>query len=130
MREYIYRYPEISSERYRELLYFCKQYDEYKQKVKNSYDLSGIILSDMPKGNVELSCTEKKALKAIKYGEYIEMIESSAKKAGRNSGNIAESLIKNICYGVRYEYLNCCISRNSFYKARRSFFCILSDKKC
>ncbi len=130
MREYIYRYPGISSERYKELLAFCRQLDEYKQKIKNCYDISAIAISDIPKNNGGVvSSTEKKALEAIKYREYIEMIESSAAEAGRNNNSIAEALINNICYGIRYEYLSCCISRNSFFRARRRFFCALSEKK-
>ena len=129
MREYIYRYPGISGERYKELLAFCRQLDEYKQELKHCYDISAITISDMPKGKGVSSPTEKKALKAVKYREYIEMIESSAAEAGKNNNSLAEALIKNICFGVRYEYLNCPLSRNSFFRARRSFFYILNEKK-
>ncbi|MBR3767544.1 MAG: hypothetical protein IKL10_04805 [Clostridia bacterium] len=129
MREYIYRYPGISSERYKELLAFCKQIEDYKRELKNCYIYPPITASDMPRQNEVSAPTEKRAIKAGKYREYIEMIESSANEASNNNSSISAALIQNICYGVRYEYLDCFLSRNSFYKTRRKFFSILSEKK-
>ena len=129
MREYIYRYPEISAERYKELLAFCRQLDDYKRELKNCYVLSAVSTSNMPKDNKISSPTEKKAIKAIKYKTYIEMIEDSAKEAAGENIDIAKALMQNVCYKRRYEYLDCPILRSSFFNIRRRFFCILSEKK-
>lgn len=124
---------EISSYAYRELLYFCRQYPENKEKIRVLENLSASKITAMPKGSDVGNPTESKALKAVKLRAECEMIESIAHAviAVPDGGDqVYKSLVRNITEDdVAYEVLNPPIGRNQFYRLRRMFFYYLALEK-
>jgi hypothetical protein len=93
----------ISKNRYRELLYFCRQYSEWKEDVKN----------------------QKEGYKIKK--EYIAIVERAAVKTDLV---LSKQLLDNVTEGICYEQLGeVLINRNDFFSLRRKFFYILDQEK-
>ena len=129
MRTYIPHWESISKERYKELLAFCRQYDEARQKLGGCYSLASPALTGMPKTKSKVSSTERKAELAIRYRQHVELIESCARAACGNNAELTRAMIENVCRGVRYEYTAAPVSRVTFLRARRRFFEILDERK-
>lgn len=116
----------ISKARYNELKYFCKQYQEKKDELKNSYGLSTMVSNGLTSINHISKPTEERAIKNVMLRNDIEMIEETAKEADQH---ISPWLIKNIVDGIPYEWMDVPLSRTKFYDARRYFFYLLSQKR-
>ena len=121
---------EISPDKYRELLYFCRQYDELKDKLLSCYDIRAVRLSDMPKSGRISNTTEHNALTSEKLSKSISLIEQTAIEA---DAELYQFIIDNVARGTSYEYLrNACnipCGHRKFYLTRRKFFFLLSKKK-
>ena len=95
----------ISKYAYRELKYFCKQYDE---KIRLLYDAK-----DGRKN--KLRCD-------------IELIEQAAIEAAGAASY--RYLLLSVTQGIAYEYLsNPPFGRRQFYQMRRKFFYLLHEKR-
>ncbi len=118
---------DISWRRYRELKYFCMQYNEKKEKIKSIVGLSAVNYSGTPgaKG-VFHSQTETQAIKIAGLRNDIKLIDDTAMEA---DSTIYKQLLENITDGVPYEYLQVPCGRRQFYRARRKFFYLLSQKR-
>ena len=57
---------DISKERYRELYYFCQQYKEKKERLKDCYSIGSPSLSDTPKGGCTSDVVARQAENAMK----------------------------------------------------------------
>lgn len=115
----------ISPARYRELKYFCAQYQEMKDQI--SYGVKAISYDGMPKGTKIGNPTEQHAVRNLKLRQDIDLIEQTATEA---APGFADSLLKNVTEGVPYEYLGIVPKgRRQFYEARRYFFYLLSQRK-
>lgn len=117
---------EISPCAYRELYYFCQQYDEMKKKLCDLYSLKSGRITGMPKSTDVADETPQKAMTAAKLRGNIELIERAARQA---DDEIDGYILRNVTGGEGYTYLRHTLgmpcSRNKFYKARRKFFYIL-----
>ena len=117
---------EISPRAYRELYYFCLQYGEMKQRLRDIYSVASGRISAMPKGTDISDSTAKKAMAAAQLRTNIELIERAARQA---DDEIDGYILRNVTEGAGYTYLrhamNMPCGRNKFYKARRKFFYIL-----
>ena len=126
LRDMTYDDYGISQERYRELLYFCRQYKEKKSKIK--YGLSSPAFDGMPHGSGVGTPTERMAVQNSPYIRDVEMIEESAKEAHPVLGPF---ILRNVTEGIRYEELGKVpICRKDFHAYRRKFFGILHQKRC
>lgn len=114
----------ISPERYRELLHFCRQYNEWKSKA--NYGLSAINNDGMPHGKSISNPTMQQALKNQKYLANINMIEETCKEADID---IWTYLLKNVTTGMTYEEMPVPRGRAQFYSSRRKFFFMLDLKR-
>ena len=114
----------ISKERYRELLYFCMQYNEWKDSI--DYGLGSPSGTNEPRGTGIGNPTEKIAIKNQRALDNCRLVEESARLAG---DCIWKYLLKNVTEGITYEYMDVPCGRRYFYEARRKFFYILSQKK-
>lgn len=96
---------EISKFAYRELKYFCKQYDEKKKLLHDA---------------------EGRRKEKLQYD--IELIEQTAiEAAGATSYSF---LLLSVTQGIAYEYLsNPPFGRRQFYRMRRKFFYLLHEKR-
>lgn len=116
----------ISQDKYQELFYFCKQYNERKAEINGLRGLNEIVADGMPKGNSISDPTFRKAEKIIRLRTENELIEHTAIEA---DPYIHQQIIKNVTEGISYDYLNCYYSKNTFYDRRRKFFKLLSEKR-
>jgi len=118
---------EISKYAYRELLNFCRQYPEKKEKLRELRGLSSSSFNGTPRGNIPGNPTERKAMIAARIAEDCELIEQTAIEA---DVRIYSWLIKNVTEeNLPYECLNPPIGRRQFYESRRKFFYLLAHKK-
>lgn len=113
----------ISTERYRQLHYFCRQYPEWKSKT--NYGLSAVVNDGMPHGNNISNPTQAQAFRNEKWVSNINLVEETAREADET---IWRNLIDSVCYGTTYEQMQVPSGRRQFYEARRKFFYILDLK--
>lgn len=117
----------ISKERYRELKYFCLQYDEWKKQLSLCASLQAQQLTGMPGGKNKISNpTADAAVKRSELMEKCALVEQTAIEAG---AALYQYLLKNVTQGTPYEYMNVPCGRRLFYEARRRFFFFLSQKR-
>ena len=128
MRNYDIKLDEyqISRNAYRELKYFCLQYREKLERIKDISSGKAITYTGMPHATAPGNPTVRTAEKLEPLRQDIELIEQTAIEA---SAELYQYLIKNVGYGIPYELLCVPCGRNQFYKTRRKFFFLLSYKK-
>lgn len=120
----------ISKNRQRELVWFCKQYPEWKKDLHHFTTLKGHEITDMPKATKkDISPTEELAFKKMKLQSKCELIENTAKEA---SIDLYPYIIMSVCKEVNFAQLQkngipC--SQNSFYELRRYFFVLLDKNR-
>ena len=116
----------ISKYRYRELKYFCLQYDEKKQRLAALRGLGAVTYSSEPHGSGISDPTAAKAERTQQLANDIELIEQTVMEV--DAANY-DSLFANVtATNLPYEYLSPACGRRQFYEDRRKFFYLL-DKK-
>lgn len=118
---------EISTFTYRELMYFCLQYEEKKTKAHNARQLDAVNNEGMPPGSGVSVPTESKAILAAHFLKDCEMVEQSAIEA--TDGACYQQLIKNVTLGVPYYCLDVPCGKNQFSEMRRRFYYLLAKRK-
>lgn len=126
MKERDLKIFELSPNRFRELKYFCRQYREKQSQLRSITELSSPSFGGCGGGNKISDRTADTACRRAALAKDIEMIEQAALEA---DGEIYPYIISNVVDGVSYEYLGAPMGINQFYRVRRKFFLILSDKK-
>ena len=116
----------VSKYAYKELYYFCLQYDEKKEMLKQIYGVRAAVPSFAPKAVQKSDTTWSQAEKALRLRRDIELIEQSALEA---DGNIYKYILENVTHGTPYEFMGIPCGRRQFYEKRRKFFHILYEKK-
>lgn len=104
----------VSRKKYRELQYFCLQYEEKKEAV-----LSGLER----KGEHRVRVSEEKR---ERYKKEVELIEQTAIEA---NPEIYSYLLKSVTQGIGYEWMDVPMSKGRFYDYRKLFFVLLADKR-
>lgn len=121
---------DISTQRYKELAAFCKQYDEKRLKLQSIHSLQAIQLSDKIQSNTLSDITAKKAIEAVRLRNDIELIETTTKEASKD---LHRYILMNVTLEIPYNYLRYTINmpcgRNEFYEVRRKFFYLLDKNK-
>jgi len=121
---------DISQRRYRELFYFCLQYEEMKERLDDLYSLKSRQIHEKIQNNSILDLTQYKAIDAHKISKSLELIEQSALEA---DGDIYNYLLMNITNQLPYTYLRYSLDmpcgEKYFYNARKKFFLILDKKR-
>lgn len=119
---------DISNYRFRELYYFCLQYDEWKetlQAIRNP--LKGVQYSALPASGVPGNPTANAAIESAEYAHKCAVIEAAAKAADAE-------LLDYIIYAVTHENVTfkflkmqkgipC--ERDRYYNSRRKFYYFL-----
>ena len=115
----------ISNYRFRELYYFCLQYEEWKEQLENKRNpLKGMQYSGDPVSGDPGNPTEKAALACAELSAKCEMIERAAQMAD-------EELYEYIIFAVTHENITfkflkmqkeipC--ERDRYYNSRRKFY--------
>lgn len=117
----------ISKERYRELKYFCLQYEEWKRQLSFGVSLQPQKLTGMPNAkNAPSNPTEDAAVKLYELRDKCALVEQTAIEA---DAELYRYILKNVTQGVPYEYMPVPCCRQKFYNARKKFFYKLSKKR-
>ena len=139
----------VSKHRYRELKYFCLQYNEWKDLLKyNTNNLKSSNVDGMPRGNGTGDSTQSIATKRTELSSNCKLIEQTMVEAittlkkGNTScllydgdyQDIYDHMLKavvndDITYTYLDQVMNIPIGRASFYKLRRYFFFLLDKAK-
>lgn len=112
----------ISKNRRLELKYFCLQYKEWKEYLKDYYLRYGTSEFSDPTG--------EDAIKRMLYSQYITMLIEISRLAG---GDISEYLFKAVTEDLSYVNLRtihnipCC--KDIYYEAYHKFWYLLSQKE-
>lgn len=115
----------ISGNRYRELKYFCRQYREKQSLLRSITEVGSPPISSGSSGRL----SDKTASTAIRRAELqrdLELIEQTAIEA---DAEIYTYILSNVADGVPWEYLGVPYSRRQFYRIRKRFFYLLSERK-
>ena len=116
---------DISDNRYRELKYFCRQYNEKQKKLRTITELASPQFGTK-RGGALSDRTANIAIKKAQLEGELKIIEQSAIEA---DGELYGYVLENVTDGVPYEYLDLPTSRSSFYALRRRFFYILDKRR-
>lgn len=118
----------LSNYRFRELYYYCLQYEECRQKLKEKRNpLKGVQYSGMPSSSGVSRQTENLAIECAELSEKCAVIEEAAKAAD-------PELYQYILFaatheGITFNYLKMqkkipC-GRDRYYNNRRKFYFLL-----
>ena len=114
----------ISKHRFRELYYFCLQYQEWLDELKyKTDDVSSVGITNMPTSHNTNSNVERLALRRAQLEEKCKILEQTAIEA---DPELYQYILKAVTNeGISYNYLKmvmnipCC--KNVWYDRRRKF---------
>ena len=121
----------ISRERYRELMAYCRQYQEWLAEARSLLGAKGQRYSSVPRAPgvtdpVAVAAERREILLAK-----VDTIEQAAKAVEGGKWKVA--LIQNCCMGRALSAIDQTImptsNRNAYYNARRLFFIALNELK-
>lgn len=122
----------ISGHRFKELYYWCLQYDEWKDELKyKTNTVRSIEITDMPTAHNGEDATQQLAIRRAQLSKNCELIEQTAIEA---DSELYQYLLKAVTNeDVTYRYLKMIMgipcSHNTYYNRRRKFYWLLSQKK-
>jgi len=132
MRSYQPDYTDfgISRDRYRELLSFCRQYQEWKAEAGSLLGVKAQTYSHQPHGSGVGDPVFRVAARREHLLAKIQMVEQVADQV--DEGRWRAALIQNICMGRALRFIDPAIlptsKRNTFYAQRRAFFVLLNQR--
>lgn len=119
----------ISKYRFKELYYFCLQYNDWMKEIRENRMLSSIEQGE-GKGNNIGKPTENAGLRNADLTQRVKMIEQTAIEAAPDIYQYILLAVTNADYTYNYlrmmKGLPC--GKNKFYLARRKFYYLLSEK--
>ena len=115
----------MSYYKYKQLLYFVKQYDEKVEKLKSLTCIRSMDASKVRSGSSCGSMTESISITMDELIQDIDLIEHTAMET---AGELYRELLTNIIDEVDYIHLNVPCTHYEFYEMRRQFFIKLSHK--
>lgn len=122
----------ISGNRFRELYYWCLQYNEWKDELRYKTDtVRSIEITDMPTAHNGSDATQELAIRRAQLSENCELIEQTAREA---EPDIYQYLLKAVTdENVTYRYLkmvmNIPCGKKMYYDRRRKFYWLLDQRK-
>lgn len=121
----------LSKYRFRELYYFCQQYEEWKYELEHCKDtVKSVEVTGMPGATKQSDQTSDLAMRRVELEKKIDLVERTAKEAEPELEKYILAAVTN--YGVTYTYLREFMGipcgKNMYYEARNRFYWLL-DKK-
>lgn len=123
----------ISKHRFKELYYWCLQYNEWKDELKYKTDtVKAIETHDMPTGSGGMRRpTEELAMRRARLEENCRLIEQTAIET---DPDLYQYILKAVTNeDITYRYLRLIMeipcSSNTYYNRRRKFYWLLNVKK-
>lgn len=112
----------ISKARYCELMWFARQYDEYKaadRKWRNGeYDR---IATGNTAGRAHSDPTANEAMR-IASSPWAWKVGAIEQAAALSAPGFCDALLKNVAQDMTWEYIGPPVARKQFYEARRKFY--------
>lgn len=112
----------ISKARYCELMWFVRQYDDYKAKDRKwrngEYDKMRAGNS-AGKGHSDPTACEAVRIASSRWAWKIAVIEQAAVIV---APGFCKELLRNVTQDITWEHLSAPVCRPTFYEARRKFF--------
>lgn len=120
----------ISRSRYRELYYFCLQYDERRRDIEKLQHQTPPKADGMPRGGGISNPTERVGIKIAQLAMENKIMEQAAIEA---SPDLCFWLLEAAKYDLKYDFLHLregmpC-GKNEFQKLRHKFYYLLDQKK-
>lgn len=115
----------ISNYRFRELFYFCLQYEEWQKKLQELRNpLQGVQYSAAPSSGDPGDPTMKKAMLCAELSYKCAVVEEAAKAADPELQNYILYAVTN--EGITFQFLkiqkNIPCERDRYYNSRRKFY--------
>ena len=118
----------ISRERLLELKWFCAQYEEKLQKLRDLYSLSSPPFDAPVQGGTQSDPTQRKAIDAQALRADIDLIDRCLLEAAFESKKAAEDLKRNIVNRQgELHWGTISLGRSTMYRYRTRFY-VLLDK--
>ena len=121
----------ITMERYRELMYFCRQYPTWRTEANSLLGIRAVKNDGLPHGSGKSDPVAVAAEKREELLEKIKIVDDCAREIG--GGEWYAAIIQNVCMGKNYEQLDKALMptsfRHEFFSKRRSFFDLLNKRK-
>lgn len=122
----------ISKNRFKELYYWCLQYDEWKDELKYKMDtVRSVEITDMPASHQNGDATQHLAIRRAELDHNCKLIEQTINET---DPELSQYLMKAVTdENITYRYLKmimgipCC--KDVYYDRRRKFYWLLSQKK-
>ena len=114
----------ISGYRFRELYYFCLQYEEWRAAINDIQPIKGISYSGVPSSGVPGNRTMHAAIESAEYARKCAAVEAAARAAD-------PELYEYIMYAVTHDNVtfnflknqkNIPCERDRYYNSRRKFY--------
>lgn len=121
---------QISKYRFRELYYFCLQYEEWQEELKDKENpLMGMQYSGMPSGGSVGDPTARTAIECMELSHKCALIEQAAKAA---DPELWEHILFAVTHeGISFEHLKASrgipCERDRYYNSRRKFYFMLDQ---
>ncbi len=122
----------ITENRFKELYYFCLQYDEWIDELKYKKDTMRSPEVKLAPGSLGVGMpTQELAIRREMLEHNCNIIRQAAVDADKElSGYILKAVThKDITYNYLYSIMGIPCSRNTYYDRRRKFYWILSNLK-
>ena len=122
----------ISKNRFRELYYWCLQYDEWRDELKYKTDtVKSIEITDMPVTHCGSDATQQLAIRRAQLEKNCELIEQTAIEA---DPDIYQYLLKAVTNeDVTYRYMRMIMGipcgKKMYYDRRRKVYWLLDQRK-
>lgn len=128
MRDYALQLEkwEISREMYRELVHFCRQYDDKKSRASFERGMQAIVSNGMPSAGNVSDPTAARAIRALKWQKDVDDIDTAAHEAAQELDGY---LLRHVTRGVPYSCLGVPCGINQFGQMRRKFYFLLAQKR-
>lgn len=122
----------IGKNRFKELYYWCLQYDEWKDELKYKTDtVKSIEITDMPVAHNGGDATQQLAIRRVQLAKNCELIERTVLDADQD---LYQYLLKAVTSeDVTYRYLKMIMripcGKKMYYDRRRKFYWLLDQRK-
>lgn len=117
---------ELTHAEYLELVWFCRQYADKKQRLILISGGGGVKLDGMPHGTSPGNPTLSAVVRREPLLRDCEMIEQAAIEAWADG---YRDILRNVALGETYERISPNCGRRQFFDLRRKFFFILWEKR-
>lgn len=121
----------ISNYRFRELYYFCLQYEEWKQELQDKRNpMKSLQYSGMPSAGNTGDPTESAAIACAALSHKINLIEQAAQAADPELWQYIIFAVThdNITFASLKMQMDIPCERDRYYMSRRKFYAILDRK--